>query len=384
MLTEINPADQSHPADDQSSVMIVDDELANRRKMLYALSSNYVCIEATNASDCLNKLDLDNPTDAFLLNIRPPNKSGYELCRELRSIPALATTPVVFLSELDSTDDLTLGFGAGADDFILKPFNLDSLLPKLDRLIFNGHSAKSQISHAQELAKTAMENCGEIGVINQFLSELKNCTDFSELADHTIAHCRGFAVNAAVALHLDDTMLVRSTTGSINHLESELIQRGRYSERIVSLGNKCLFNFNGCSLLIRTMPEDSDKAGRYRDHLASLLSGVETRMQSIHSELSLKSHQQKIIQGALSEARQSLNSILDEHKEHGDLIRSILDDFSEELQLTFSYIDLSEEQEEKLRGVVSTAVANITALYKQGLEIDRGFSKISAALKSFS
>ena len=59
----------------------------------------------------------------FILDIMVPGKDGLELCRQIRQIPALAATPVIFLTAKSGEADRILGLELGADDYIPKPFS---------------------------------------------------------------------------------------------------------------------------------------------------------------------------------------------------------------------------------------------------------------------
>lgn len=61
---------------------------------------------------------------------------------------------------------------------------------------------------------------------------------------------------------------------ALNTLEDELMVIARDAARIYSFGNRCLFNFKDATLLVRQMPADGDKAGRYRDHLSGELTDI--------------------------------------------------------------------------------------------------------------
>jgi OmpR-family two-component system manganese-sensing response regulator len=62
-----------------------------------------------------------------------PHKSGLEICQELRSHSL--TTPVLFLTAKDTVDDRVLGLDAGADDYLVKPFQLRELLARVRALL---------------------------------------------------------------------------------------------------------------------------------------------------------------------------------------------------------------------------------------------------------
>ena len=65
----------------------------------------------------------ENPPDLAVLDIMMPGMSGLEVCRELRKDPATAKIPVILLTALAQEADVTAGFTAGADDYIVKPFS---------------------------------------------------------------------------------------------------------------------------------------------------------------------------------------------------------------------------------------------------------------------
>jgi two-component system phosphate regulon response regulator PhoB len=65
----------------------------------------------------------ENPPDLAVLDIMMPGMSGLEVCRELRKDPATAKIPVILLTALAQEADVTAGFAAGADDYIVKPFS---------------------------------------------------------------------------------------------------------------------------------------------------------------------------------------------------------------------------------------------------------------------
>ena len=65
----------------------------------------------------------EHPPDLAVLDIMMPGMSGLEVCRELRKDPATAKIPVILLTALAQEADVTAGFAAGADDYIVKPFS---------------------------------------------------------------------------------------------------------------------------------------------------------------------------------------------------------------------------------------------------------------------
>ncbi len=73
--------------------------------------------------------------DLFLLDIMVPEGDGLDLCRRIRHNPALASTPVIFLTARASESDRVLGLELGADDYITKPFSPRELIARVKAVL---------------------------------------------------------------------------------------------------------------------------------------------------------------------------------------------------------------------------------------------------------
>lgn len=87
------------------------------------------------ASDGLTALHLlaCNTYDVIVLDIMLPGVSGFEVCRRIRQDMQCAT-PVIMMTAKDQLDDKERGFSAGADDYLVKPFDLRELQLRVDAL----------------------------------------------------------------------------------------------------------------------------------------------------------------------------------------------------------------------------------------------------------
>ena len=72
--------------------------------------------------------------DMVILDLGLPDLNGLEVCRRLRADPATATVPIIIISGRAEYDDLRDGFRAGADEFLVKPVEIATLLVALQRL----------------------------------------------------------------------------------------------------------------------------------------------------------------------------------------------------------------------------------------------------------
>ena len=79
-------------------------------------------------------LAITNPADLIILDINLPGMDGYSLCRKLRQ-DAQVFTPIIMLTARDSVDDKLIGFRAGADDYLVKPFALPELEARVEAVL---------------------------------------------------------------------------------------------------------------------------------------------------------------------------------------------------------------------------------------------------------
>jgi sigma-B regulation protein RsbU (phosphoserine phosphatase) len=104
-------------------VLIVDDVKANVDVLVQALRDDYQLSVALNGESALRSAE-KNPPDLVLLDILMPGLDGYEVCRRLRASPPTHEVPVMFLSSLEDAVNKALGFEAGGNDYLTKPFEV--------------------------------------------------------------------------------------------------------------------------------------------------------------------------------------------------------------------------------------------------------------------
>jgi two-component system, OmpR family, manganese sensing response regulator len=119
-------------------ILLVDDEieLTNPLGRLLRQEGYSVDVAADGLSG--HRLSLANPYDLYILDWVLPVKTGLEICRELRATGN--SKPVLFLTAQDTLDDRVLGLDAGADDYLVKPFELRELLARIRALLRRGQS----------------------------------------------------------------------------------------------------------------------------------------------------------------------------------------------------------------------------------------------------
>lgn len=132
-------------------VLIVEDEPDLLMSLLRAVrDEGYAADGAADGIEGLFKAE-NNDYDALLLDVMLPGMDGWELLRRLR---LFKKTPVLMLTARDAVRDRVRGLDAGADDYLVKPFDLDELLARLRALI---RRAASQSQPVLELGDVALD-----------------------------------------------------------------------------------------------------------------------------------------------------------------------------------------------------------------------------------
>jgi PleD family two-component response regulator len=113
------------------TVLVVDDDRNLRTIIATNLElAGYGVVTARDAAAALAELDRDIPS-LIVLDVMLPGMDGYELCRRIRRHPTCAHVPIIILTARGETEDAVIGFEAGADDFISKPFSPQEMLARV-------------------------------------------------------------------------------------------------------------------------------------------------------------------------------------------------------------------------------------------------------------
>lgn len=116
-------------------ILIVDDDIHVTNLLGKVLSAEgYETIAVNDSSQAVEMATLINP-DLVILDLMMPPPDGFKVCRLLREDPNFMYTPILIVTALDDSDSRIVAFGAGATDYLTKPFNLDELVSLTKTLI---------------------------------------------------------------------------------------------------------------------------------------------------------------------------------------------------------------------------------------------------------
>jgi DNA-binding response OmpR family regulator len=111
-------------------IFFVDNDPHTHEKIQQALGGEFVVQSFISVAVALARLDVDVP-DILISEVVVGREDGLELCRYVRATPSLRYLPVMLLTSRSTLQDKVAGFDAGADDYVIKPFDAHHLQARI-------------------------------------------------------------------------------------------------------------------------------------------------------------------------------------------------------------------------------------------------------------
>ena len=135
-------------SDAPSLILVVDDEESILESVTFSLEhEGHRTATATTAAEALRLYQELHP-NLVILDVMLPDRSGFEVCRDLRN---LGDTPILFLTARDQVDDRVTGLDTGGDDYLPKPFKFKELLARVRALLRRAGLSTRSLSHGDLL-----------------------------------------------------------------------------------------------------------------------------------------------------------------------------------------------------------------------------------------
>lgn len=117
---------------EQRTILVVDDDAGLRELVRINLEQDgYGVLQAIDGFQCIDMVRDARP-DLVVLDVMMPGLDGWDTCKRLREF---SQVPVLMLTARVQSQDIVTGLNSGADDYLLKPFNLDELLARVRALL---------------------------------------------------------------------------------------------------------------------------------------------------------------------------------------------------------------------------------------------------------
>jgi OmpR-family two-component system manganese-sensing response regulator len=175
-------------------ILLVDDEVELTDSLRRALTREGYEVDTAHDGATGATLTTQGNYDLLILDWMLPQQTGLELCQSLRAQGE--TTPVLFLTAKDTIDDRVQGLDAGADDYLIKPFELRELLARVRALLRRPTPQIAEIHHSSPLPETVPNHPAsrlcvadlELDPANQLAYRRGRTIDLSEKECLLLAH----------------------------------------------------------------------------------------------------------------------------------------------------------------------------------------------------
>jgi uncharacterized protein (TIGR02246 family) len=131
-------------------IMVVEDDREASTFMAEVLRLQGYEVMVINDSSKAIKMAESTIPHAFLLDLIMPQPDGFKLCKMLRAHPDFNNTPILIVTALNDTDSRIVAIGAGANDYLVKPFGMEELASKVKALL-DEQSPTMKVSQEKEV-----------------------------------------------------------------------------------------------------------------------------------------------------------------------------------------------------------------------------------------
>lgn len=180
-------------------ILLVDDEVELTEPLSRLLSREGYGVDVAYDGTTGYQQAAQGIYDLLILDWMLPHKTGLEICQQLRR--AGQTTPVLFLTAKDTLDDRVQGLDAGADDYLVKPFELRELLARV-RALLRRSAADAVTATGQRLQVADLE----LDCENQLAYRQGRVIELSEkesqLLDYFMRHAGQLLTHTQIHQHL--------------------------------------------------------------------------------------------------------------------------------------------------------------------------------------
>lgn len=118
----------------KKTLLALDDELSILKILDFYFNKNYTVVAKQNGKEALEWMQQGVIPDVIIADVNMPEINGLEFIRQIRSSGFFKDVPLIMLSGNEGTSDKIRCLKAGADDYLIKPFNPEELEARIDNI----------------------------------------------------------------------------------------------------------------------------------------------------------------------------------------------------------------------------------------------------------
>ena len=222
-------------------LIAADDDQIRELLVFDIQSSGYIADSASDGEIALKKA-LENNYDLILLDVMMPKINGYDVCKNIRMVKP--KVPILMLTAKGSIQDKTEGFDCGADDYLVKPFEIQEVLLRIRALLRRNNEVQNETNEKEIL------RAGDIEILSDSLEAIvaQNKVKLTP-TEFEILYCLMQHLNKPVSLATlldevwgygsdEDVRMVRVHVGGLRQKIEEDSRNPKYLHTVTNVGYK--------------------------------------------------------------------------------------------------------------------------------------------------
>jgi len=370
---------------EQNLVYIIDDDAENIEIIKTSLSKDGNNLRGfTSAKDCIQASGEKIP-DIFLCDVNMPEMNGFEFCEAIKENPAMSQVPVIFISALDSAEDVLKGYNVGGIDYLTRPFRPQELAMKVSNtlsLYNHMHKLESRAHKAKNTAFKAMNDAQRMKIVLGYMDSINLMNDPRKISEKLFDIFNDLNLKTSIFIKTIDNEYFYSSDNIERPMEKHLLYKfvqslpeyidktGRFKE----FNGRMIITFDHVSLLIKNYEIIS--CDDILDFITSLTSVINNRLSAIMVSIDAIRKRQKEVNQVAKLSAESLGELKARTKEYEKRIVYAMDHVLTQFNIEFSRLNLIEDEEEKLTSIVETAMQELTQIFCSGVDLERRFETV--------
>ncbi len=223
-------------------LLVVDDDEQIRELLAFDIAQSGYIVDSAQDGEAGLKKALENNYDLILLDVMMPKMNGYDVCRNIRLVKP--NIPVLMLTAKGTINDKTEGFDCGADDYLVKPFDIQEVLLHIRALLRRSESSSDDKDSKEVL------RAGDIEILPDSLEAvIQDKKTKLTPTEFEILYCLMQHLNSPVTLATlldevwgygsdEDVRMVRVHVGSLRQKIEEDTRKPKYLHTVTNVGYK--------------------------------------------------------------------------------------------------------------------------------------------------
>lgn len=361
-----------------SKVLLIEDDDFSAALVHDILDQGCDKFHAVDGREALEIIE-HTPPDLVLLDVELPGMSGLELCRTIRANPATQDMPVIFISGKATDQDKMAGYEAGGDDYLTKPVAAVDLRAKVKhalRLNADRARIRQNLSAAVSTAMSAVSGTEEIGTLMNFVRRSFGCPDYASLVKDALSVTGAYGLTASIQLRGDCGKASGSWAGACSPLEEEVLTSIATQGHNIDFSHYTAFSSARVSIIVRNMPEATDRCGRIKNHLDFLLDAVDARVAALDHAKNISEIGR--LAASADKALEHINQVLNQTDEERRLIQEAL---CVKLEAAFVMLGLTQSQEDEVSRLAQLVINEALTRCDGGMGEGRAVAALLARLR---